>query len=345
MDMKTDASTALPPAPRNPAGHSPRRRPGSIRRTSTIDTTWPEGRSGLLRLVGVARDAITPLDGGAPVIQALDSIKVRMSWDRTIREIESDPPRAQIQTLVGARGGGRLRQVLHDVLPDEKQSGTPLYLLLDDLSGASLVAGWAWSRWTDAWLAPQTPASGGPAQPPRQMEGICTGFRPGSGALRPDGGSNPDQNAFEVAPLPHPDDPQGWHATEPLTGVSMRRARRIDVWVDELIRIDATFQDSASAPGGGRVAVHEYTLEATADPVSHRLLSVRAEPRILPYRECPAAADNVGRMVGTPLHDLRTAVLDQLAGTLGCTHLNDALRALAEVPRLVEQLRTATPAR
>jgi hypothetical protein len=31
-------------------------------------------------------------------------------------------------------------------------------------------------------------------------------------------------------------------------------------------------------------------------------------------------------------------VLRDLRGTAGCTHLNDALRALAEVPKLVEQL-------
>jgi hypothetical protein len=31
-------------------------------------------------------------------------------------------------------------------------------------------------------------------------------------------------------------------------------------------------------------------------------------------------------------------VVAQLRGPEGCTHLNDALRALADVPRLVEQL-------
>ncbi|MDE2597436.1 MAG: DUF2889 domain-containing protein, partial [Sphingomonadales bacterium] len=32
------------------------------------------------------------------------------------------------------------------------------------------------------------------------------------------------------------------------------------------------------------------------------------------------------------------AVLDQLRGPAGCTHLNDAMRALADVPRLLERL-------
>jgi hypothetical protein len=38
---------------------------------------------------------------------------------------------------------------------------------------------------------------------------------------------------------------------------------------------------------------------------------------------------------------LRHVVLERLARTKGCTHLNDALRALAEVPVLAERLATA----
>jgi hypothetical protein len=47
------------------------------------------------------------------------------------------------------------------------------------------------------------------------------------------------------------------------------------------------------------------------------------------------AVANVSRMVGIPLTDLRMAVLEQLKGIHGCTHLNDVLRSLAEVPALV----------
>lgn len=49
-------------------------------------------------------------------------------------------------------------------------------------------------------------------------------------------------------------------------------------------------------------------------------------------------------MVGTQLTDLRTAVLEQLKGIEGCTHLNDVLRSLAEVPVLVRPLQ-GSPAR
>jgi hypothetical protein len=59
---------------------------------------------------------------------------------------------------------------------------------------------------------------------------------------------------------------------------------------------------------------------------------------VLPFIECPGAVTNAAKLVGTPLPLIREAVLRDLRGTAGCTHLNDALRALAEVPKLVEQL-------
>lgn len=118
----------------------------------------------------------------------------------------------------------------------------------------------------------------------------------------------------------------------------MRRARRIDVRVTDHIEIDSMFQDSATTPQGGRVAVHEYHVHATADWRTGCLTRVSADPRVLPYVECPLAASNVDRLVGVPLADLRSEVLERLKGIDGCTHLNDALRALAEVPVLAGHL-------
>jgi hypothetical protein len=106
------------------------------------------------------------------------------------------------------------------------------------------------------------------------------------------------------------------------------------------VNIDAAFQDSASRPDGGRMALHEYRLTATADPGSMLITSITAQPRILPFPECPSATHNLRRLLGVPLIELRERVLDQLRGTDGCTHLNDALRALAAVPALMEPLRS-----
>lgn len=323
-------------APRNSAGHAPVRRAGSVRRTSSIETVWPEGRTGNMAMTGRARDVFTPSAGGDIRILAEDVFRARLQWDRTIVEIETSPSRPNIKGLIGAKGGGYLRQALAEVVPEERLNATPLYLILDDISGASLVAGWAFSRWNTDWVKAFARA---PTFKPRKMEGICAGFRPGSSALNPDGTSSGAQSFSDVLDLRRPDDPQGWHEFTVQQDVGMRRARRIDVWADDVIHVDSMFQDSATNPEGGRTAVHEYRLTATADPVSLKLLSVHADPRVLPYAECPAAAANVGRMLGTPLPDLPEKVLEDLKGTAGCTHLNDALRALAEVPVLAERLK------
>jgi hypothetical protein len=119
----------------------------------------------------------------------------------------------------------------------------------------------------------------------------------------------------------------------------MRRARRIDLSRDgDLLRVDVGFQDSGSNPRGTRTAIHEYRVHAEIDPATMTLVSLQALPLILPFRECPGASVKVGRLVGHEVAGLRDDVLATLPGTLGCTHLNDVLRALADVPTLARAL-------
>jgi hypothetical protein len=299
--------------------------------------SWPDGQTGNKRLVGRARDIVTPRPGGAPIIRAEDGFEAFIKPDRTIVAIQAEPARPALSRLVGERGGGGLRQVLETIVPEERRNATPLYLILDDISGVSLVSSWAWSQWDPDWLAAARAAMQGMdlAEYFRSRVGICTGFAPGSSAFD----LHADRSGAPAPDLRNPDDPDGWHRfTRQDDGPGMRRARRIDVWVDDVIVVDSAFQDSASTPKGERAVVHEYRLTATADPKTFRLLSVEAEPRVLPFAECPGAAPNVSRLIGAQMAGLRETVLAELKGTAGCTHLNDALRALAEVPALVTYL-------
>jgi hypothetical protein len=298
-----------------------------------------------MRLVGRARDIVTLRTGGAPILCAEDSFDAVLKPDRTIVSIEANPPRTALARLVGSRGGGRLREVLEDVIPEERRNATPLYLILDDISGASLIAPWAWSQWDPNWfLAMRTGMTKSQwARMLLEREGICTGFAPGSSSLDVD--KIADRTSGTPTPdLRHPEDPEGWHGFTIQDAVGMRRARRIDVRLDKVIVIDAAFQDSAATADGKRSALHEYQLAVTADPVSLRLLSIDATPRVLPFSECPGAVTNLSRLLGATLPQLRQTVLDELPRTLGCTHLNDALRALAEVPTLLNHLRNAAEA-
>jgi len=324
-------------APANPSGHSPLRPAGSIRRTTTIDTMWPDGYGQPMAMTGTGRDYLTPLDGAPGQELALDQFRLMSSSMREILAVEVEPHRANIDRLIGCRAGRQSRTVLAELLADEREAGTPLFQLLDDFAGASLVAGWAWRLWVKDWDAliakngkPKHIGKGG------NMEGVCAGFVPGASSLNADGSPRNDIQSMAAVPsLVHPDDPDGWHFLSEQKGCAMRRARRIDIWVEDVVQIDIGFQDSANAPGGGRIAVHEYRVRATADPESLALMSIDVDPRILPYRECPAASPNASKMIGVKLGDLREIVLEQLRGTVGCTHLNDVLRSMADVPQLL----------
>jgi DUF2889 family protein len=329
---------SFPPPPRCSAGAAPVRVPGSVRRTSSLDFFWPDGQAGAKQMIGRARDIVTPANGGPPILCREDAIEGIIKLDRTIVAISSDPPKPALAQLVGERGGGGLRKAVNRLVPEERENATPLYLLLDDLAGASLVSSWAWAHWNPNWLEDaRSVLNVDMVEAMRSREGICIGFIPGSSAFLPDR----DRSGAVAPDLHNPDDPYGWHAFPDDEGaINMRRARRIDIWVNDVIVIDSAFQDSASTPSGERRAVHEYRLSVTADPQSLEILSIEAEPRVLPHNECPAAVGNMPRMVGTPLPELREKVLVELRGMAGCTHLNDALRALADVPALLDYLPT-----
>jgi Protein of unknown function (DUF2889) len=317
------------------------RRPGSIRRTSSIETSWPEGFGKPMLMQGRARDLLTPADGSTPVVLAEDTFTILASPMREILTIVVSPDRPEVRQLVGVRAGGQSRKALGEIMEHERQLGTPLFLLLDDFAGASLVAGWIWSRWIPDWAArAQQAGTRSTAGRGGQMEGVCTGFAPGSSALHRDGTSEMNnQNCMEVPSLVNPADPLGWHQFGEQPGVGKRRARRIDVWRDgDGVQIDVGFQDSGTSPtGGDRIAIHEYTVRARAG-ADQRLAALDITPHILPFRECPGAVEQAHRVLGLPLGELRARVLDTLRGTLGCTHLNDVLRSMAEVPQLAAHL-------
>jgi hypothetical protein len=345
---------------------------------------WPGGRGTQLRLDGRARDLVTPEHGDAVVVVE-ESMAVGVSSTRVIEDIDVTPTRPGVARLVGAKAGGGLRRAIDEALPDERERGGPLYLLLDDMAGSSLIAGFAWSQGADALRPPTTPtpeqaaamAALAAQYQPRSMEGICSGFRPGSSALTPDGFVNRDRqhNVAVVPPLADAHDPVGWHNLDPPPEVAMRRARRIDVRFagsvperrtgsvpgrrtgsvpgrrtgsvperqrgDQLV-VDAMFRDSCWRPDGVEVAVHEYRVDATVDLATGVVTSVVAEPRVLPYPECPGAAPNAAWLVGASARELRREVLERIQGINCCTHLNDALRSFAEVPVLAAELAAAT---
>ena len=334
-DTQVSAPRPLPESLDDSQTGTPVRRPGSARRTSSIDMVWPGGFGTPLHLVGRARDLVTSASGDAVVVAEAE-MDVTIGDDRRVEAIEVVPERPGVEGLVGTQGGSYLRTAIDHVLPGEREAATPLHLLLDDVAGTSLVAGFAWSRHRPQPLRPQRPGEFGV----RKGRVICSGLRPGGTAqvALSDG-------RFEVHAVRHAgalttgDDPLAWHQFPERPLVCMRRHRRIDVIPeDDALVVDAFFRDSAWEPDGTELALHEYTVSARVDPDSLTLAAVSAQPRVLPFPECQWAPEHVTLLVGRPVETFRTDVQTTLAELQACTHLNDMLRCLAEVPALASAI-------
>ncbi|SLK06790.1 DUF2889 domain-containing protein [Novosphingobium mathurense] len=335
-------ASQLPPPPRSTANPAPIRPADSVRRTSSIDVCWPDGLDGERLFFGRARDLVTPATGGAGQVCAEGSFEARIGDDKTIRTILAEPGYPKIGQLVGERGGGHLRMVLAERMPELIAAYDPLYLTLDDISGTALVSAFARWQWEPELMARHREQVGEVAYR-KQLEqrvNICWGLKEGHSGVSPEGPPYAVADA-DAGHLRNPADPEGWHAFPQAPGPGFRRARRIDVMRDRaagVIRIDSAFQDSAKLKQGGRVAIHEYNLRVTVDTGALEILSIEPEARILPFSECPGAIANAQRLVGKRIGDMRDEVLSMLRGPAGCTHLNDALRALADIPGLVARL-------
>jgi len=328
------AELALP----GPRGGTPDRRAGSVRRTATTDMVWPDGYAGGLVLEGRARDLYTPAVG-EPVVLDAAVTRVAIGDARTITAIAAVPTRDGIEGLVGAQGGTYLRGAIDDVLPGEREAATALHLLLDDVAGCSLIAGFVWSRFDPDFrerMRANTPNFG-----TRKGRVICSGLRPGGFAqvTRLDPAyEGPMCAVMPVVPLAT-DDPWAWHELPEPAEVCMRRHRRLDVRRDgDHLVVDEQFRDSVWEPDGSEIVLHEYEVAARIDAATGTLAAVTASPRVLPFPECPSAAPNAARLVGTPVRAFRTDVQQSLTELDCCTHLNDMLRCLAEVPVLATHL-------
>lgn len=327
-------SRILTAAVSGPSQPTPKRRPHSIRRTSTLDIDWPKGMSESARVRGDARDLLTGSSDSHVRVLNQGWIEVHIGPERVYESLSTAPEHTSLQRVVGVPRSQASRKIVAQLVPEESYEGSPLFLLLDDLPGIYLASGEVMLEWSS--VKQLKSVSGVREQMPRD---VCAGYERSSSAFLPDGSGAATHQVQAVQELTRADDQQAWHTLQPeIVVASMRRSRRIDVWLDGELHIDAFFQDSCMTPSGVRVGVHEYTLRVVADPSSGEILLIDADPRILPFDECPGAAKNIDRILGMHLHDLRSVVPRTLSGTIGCTHLNDMLRSLTDVPGLVQEM-------
>lgn len=332
--------------PQDPSTITPRRRPGSVRRTTSIDMAFPDGLAGDVLLRGTGRDLRTGADGTARTVdEASFEATIDFAHGQRVVAIETSPGVEGIDALIGRNAGGGYRKYLNQVAGQCGLVGSLLFQLLDDLSGASLVSGYA----------PQLAVAHGGDGPGRVeiaqpadakeimlgMGDLCAGWRIGGTMLRSvEEIGRPPMLQGPVAPvLDDGGDAVAWHELPAaMTPNGMRRIRRIDVARGHDDRaplvVDAMFRDTHRGDDGVVTIVHEYHVAAEVEPDSFTVLSIDATPRVLPYRECPDAAASAQRVVGVTTTGLRARTRAELVGVSTCTHLNDVLRALEDVEPL-----------
>jgi hypothetical protein len=320
--------------PDDPLAATPARAHGSARRSSHVDMSFPDGAPGApgapIVLTAAVRDVITSSDGSGRVLSDA-TLRTAATADRVVTEIVADPPVPGLEALVGVRAASGWRAQSRGLVPDGVLS--PIGLLLDEVPIAVLLSFYAGLR------------AGTTRRPDRAaatfMRDICAGWATGATPMRA-------IEAGERAPLPSlvpaPDDVSADPlATEPRTPLQpgcLRRTRRIDVLPGDVTVVDAHFRDSWCDPVDGEGVLHEYSLTVELDP-DGIVRRIAAEPRVLPYGECPRAAQAPQALVGRHVGEAAQALPPELEGTSSCTHLNDLLRAVACAPVLAA--RACTP--
>lgn len=317
-----------------PSVGAPARRAGSVRRTTHVDVgpadeqDWRAEATVPLGMTGRARDLHTSQRASTVGSASVDA---RVAPDRTLAALETTPP-TDPGALLGEPVGEGFRAT---ALPDLADPSSPLGQLLRDLPTALLISGYAKIR--SATLAGTPPGQLVPPEVLPSMSDLCSGWRSDGTMTRSlaRGDGVPLQDC-PPAPVLTGTDPDGWHHLPALPAGWMRRLRRIDVVrMGEELVVDAMLRDThADRAAGDEVILHEYTLAAwfDADGLATRELSAVA--RVVPFPECPWATDGLDALVGVPAPELRRAARRRLAGTAGCTHLNDLIACLSDLPAL-----------
>jgi hypothetical protein len=301
----------------------------------SIDIGARRGFSAALDMSGRARDLATGPDGGDHVtVVAEAAVAAGFDMSRQLVSLDTTPTAGWADALIGARAGGGFRRHLAAVVP-EAAAGSLLRQVLDDMPAAALISGYAWLRL--ARREGHDPSTLVPANMLDRMGDLCSGWRMGGEAVASIETSH-GMPIQDCPPCPvDVSDRFGWHTMAPLDRDWMRRRRCLDVTVDGAggFSIWAMFRDTVGEENGAEVVLHEYVVRASG--VGSVVAAVEAEPRVLPFSECPLAAEAVDDLVGCELAELSTSVPDLLTGIRSCTHLNDLLRALGGVADLVAQ--------
>ncbi len=318
--------------PVSPRVAYPPRVPHSVRRVMHLDFEWLEAMNVHVR--GAAHDEVVDAD---LAVQWYDESSIELRTDDgVITTVRPDPPAFAPDAFAGLHPRSGFGRRAREVFPAD---GSTLALLLDDIPGSTVASGYVLAQRREIELSGPTPADDVPRPAARQSD-VCSGWRADGTMMLTISAGGP----LQLPPAPsvglRPEHDGGWPVVDIPRG-GARRLRRIDVVPDPdgtVWHVDAWFRDAFRPPEGDTVGIHEYTLDAVVDARDHRILALTATPHVLPWDECPAAADSVVKLIGQSVDELRTTTTRFLTGIESCTHLSSELRALADLPTMVERI-------
>ena len=287
--------------PQRAAPSTPPRAPASVRRTTSIDVTRPDGLTGRVVAVVAGQDLATDAGGHSSVVRRF-VVDVAVEPDTGAilgfdgRDGTTDVADVtDLADLVGASLRSGFGRRLASALPDEAESRSLRYSLLEDLAGGFLVSGYAPLR---AGLLVGDPATG--KERARHQADICVGWADGGPVHR--ALAERGHTAVPTGPAAPPlerDDPAGWHPLAPLGHGTVRRRRRLDVArgpTGSGLRAQSHFRDSY-AGDQPEMVMHEYAVDAVID--DDRIAGIEVDPRVLPWQACPGAVASAA-VVGVP---------------------------------------------
>ena len=127
---------------REPTDLTAPRASGSIRRTTTMDGSYPEGLDGPLILVGRGRDLLTSLSGGSTILaEAGIRLHIGFAAGPSISSIDVYPGVPGVSALVGRTPSRGFRGCIDETTSAVR--GSLAYLLLDEIPVSTLVSGYA----------------------------------------------------------------------------------------------------------------------------------------------------------------------------------------------------------
>ena len=292
-----------------------------------------------------ARDLWTATDGTATVV---DTARIAARLDgpqHHLVAIESGAEAPGLQALLGAVVGPGFRAKVDRAVPELTGTGALLYLLLDDMPGATLVSGYAMlhagvvgnvvhDEYLDA------------------RGDLCAGWAVDASMMTiiKEQGINPTPLGPEAPPLTDGDDDLAFHPTDAARAVrdAPPAPTRRHGTPDRPVRRTRSRCSSATPTSTPTAWRRSSTSTPSTSPSTRRRArssSIDPAPTCCRGRSARGPLASAGRLVGQPLADLRPWVRETFVGTSTCTHLNDVLRGVADVGRMIDLIDTAGDAR